>query len=930
MPTICPNYQCSQRHQQSDLDVCANCGTSITFGGKYKLTKIIRTSPEKIDSPAFSWYEIFECRSNRNTNLVIKFLIVDHEALQIRSNVAAIQKIQRQFEREYRLLRKGLEGVCRGYAILDVPITNGANQTIADGSVSLRAIVMEKVPGINLDQYVIRHGAIDSKKALTWLKQLVKTLDSMHRSQLLHRDIKPSNIMISGDSFNERLTLIDLGVSLDKLNIQVGDETDAVGTHPYKDPLYEDGSPYLNNSDFYSLGQTFIYLLTGKPPSSNGLDDQNAFSLPLKIELKNAIQQMTSSDPNCRFVSSKQLLQSLGNHRWLKWLTFAILVIVGFISAFILSPPKNEYSYVHPICEAPEVNCGDKKPILFSGSNDEKFKQYFKNLSDSNKDTREAAIDQYRESWKSYKDEEFKSGASDPTGELLIYLNNAQVQGHMKNSDEIFTLLVIIPKPIKGIDISANILSGVSQSQKEFNEKLGAKKLYIAILEEIDDKSNTRLKEIITSKLSQPKVNHLNNYLNDYLSLDSYSTGSRKSKFIGIMGHYASKFAFSMLKTYAENNILLISPGASQSKLSENTPAQLEYFARTIGNRKNRTHKITNWIQKLAEGENNCGLLDISLIYQKEDPSSEELHDEMIKEFTLTGGEQDKPQKYPNNTRESILLNKIRIKSIGYTFDKKTDKLEQKILSELKENLASVKGINGCIPKQVIVFYMGPHVVDTQRKVITSIANEVTGDINFVSNIPFSLLNSRKIRDDIEKDNPGFYGKAYEVVPYHILDFTPAYYSPEKARLNVKFITDMQKNSIATIDSDILDIDWRQISSADAISVFTTAIETIPFHQNRKSTDKCRSELSATDARIIRDIVKCSDFKANGISGEIAFDGYEPKHTKSGTILKYITDKNRGGNDKSRKNIQIPIDYLDLRNPKLNQSQPFGVEVLGK
>jgi serine/threonine protein kinase len=69
-------------------------------------------------------------------------------------------------------------------------------------------LVMEKIEGHNLEQWLEQHGPISESLALNWLRQLIEILDQVHQKYLFHRDIKPSNIMVRP---NGQLALIDFG-----------------------------------------------------------------------------------------------------------------------------------------------------------------------------------------------------------------------------------------------------------------------------------------------------------------------------------------------------------------------------------------------------------------------------------------------------------------------------------------------------------------------------------------------------------------------------------------------------------------------------------------------------------------------------------------------------------------------------------------------
>lgn len=133
----------------------------------------------------------------------------------------------------------------------------------------LHCLVMEFIEGENLEEWLIKreNKAIAQEQALAWLQQLVEILALLHERQYFHRDIKPSNIMLKP---NGQLVLIDFGAVREvtptflrkKQQNQRGTQ---VGTVGYIPPEQFRGQA-VPQSDFFGLGRTFVYLLTGKQP----------------------------------------------------------------------------------------------------------------------------------------------------------------------------------------------------------------------------------------------------------------------------------------------------------------------------------------------------------------------------------------------------------------------------------------------------------------------------------------------------------------------------------------------------------------------------------------------------------------------------------------------------------------------------------------
>lgn len=135
---------------------------------------------------------------------------------------------------------------------------------------SLHCLVMEKIDGVTLKQWRTenRNYVLTEEQAISWLKQLVEILEQLHRQDLIHRDIKPSNIMIRPDG---QLVLIDFGAVREITGTYLQRQRDNItGTviisTGYTPPEQMEGHA-VPQSDFFALGRTFVYLLTGKSPN---------------------------------------------------------------------------------------------------------------------------------------------------------------------------------------------------------------------------------------------------------------------------------------------------------------------------------------------------------------------------------------------------------------------------------------------------------------------------------------------------------------------------------------------------------------------------------------------------------------------------------------------------------------------------------------
>jgi len=187
-------------------------------------------------------------------------------------------------------------------------------------------IAFEYVEGINVRTMVEEHDVFPLAQALTYLLQISHALAHAATHGVVHRDVKPSNILITREG---RAKLIDMGLArlLDTSEAR-GDLTASgvtLGTFDYISP--EQARDPRNadiRSDIYSLGCTFFYMLTGRPPFPEGTvlqkllqhqgdtpPDIRSFQPSIPAEISFLIQKMMAKDPKQRFQTPTVLVEAL-------------------------------------------------------------------------------------------------------------------------------------------------------------------------------------------------------------------------------------------------------------------------------------------------------------------------------------------------------------------------------------------------------------------------------------------------------------------------------------------------------------------------------------------------------------------------------------------------------------------------------------------
>src|SRR5580700_5870267 len=127
---------------------------------------------------------------------------------------------------------------------------------------------MELVEGETLAERIQRTGPLPVSDALQVIAQVASALEAAEEHGLVHRDLKPANLMlVNGPDINVKI--IDFGRAK-----VVGTEEPAdwitlegfIGTPAFASPEQFRGAEIDRRSDYFSLGSTFFYLLTGNPP----------------------------------------------------------------------------------------------------------------------------------------------------------------------------------------------------------------------------------------------------------------------------------------------------------------------------------------------------------------------------------------------------------------------------------------------------------------------------------------------------------------------------------------------------------------------------------------------------------------------------------------------------------------------------------------
>lgn len=125
----------------------------------------------------------------------------------------------------------------------------------ADGS---PVLIMSYIPGDTLENWIKKIGPMNPEAVAIITERALNALMYIHYRDIVHGDFKPQNIIIQPDQHT--ISLVDFGLSVTKAHTGPSPK----GYTPLFAPPEEvAGLKLLPQSDFYSLGMTMIYALTG-------------------------------------------------------------------------------------------------------------------------------------------------------------------------------------------------------------------------------------------------------------------------------------------------------------------------------------------------------------------------------------------------------------------------------------------------------------------------------------------------------------------------------------------------------------------------------------------------------------------------------------------------------------------------------------------
>ena len=158
-----------------------------------------------------------------------------------------------------------------------------------DGRVLL---VMSYIPGLTLEKTVKKlDGPMDPESVMWISERIINALNYIHRHGVIHGDLKPQNIIVQEDT--HMAVLVDFGLSA----VKPTHTSESKGYTPYFAPPEEvAGKPLVPESDYYSLGMTMLFALSG----STEYVERKMIPSDVPDEICDFIKRLIARDVNSR------------------------------------------------------------------------------------------------------------------------------------------------------------------------------------------------------------------------------------------------------------------------------------------------------------------------------------------------------------------------------------------------------------------------------------------------------------------------------------------------------------------------------------------------------------------------------------------------------------------------------------------------------
>ncbi len=183
-------------------------------------------------------------------------------------------------------------------AALDAGLTRGSGLEPADRYY----LVMELVPGEDLDRHVRRHGPLSPARACDLVCQVASALAEAHDHGLVHRDIKPSNVLVTPEG---QAKLLDFGLARHVQSRHLTQPGTLLGSLDYMAPEQAGSAGAVDHPAPASFAEVLLTRQSQPPPSLCRARPD------LPAELDAVLARLMALRPDDRFANARAVIGAL-------------------------------------------------------------------------------------------------------------------------------------------------------------------------------------------------------------------------------------------------------------------------------------------------------------------------------------------------------------------------------------------------------------------------------------------------------------------------------------------------------------------------------------------------------------------------------------------------------------------------------------------